>query len=97
MTLAPNTKDRPAVRHPASDDARGRLPGLGSMPPPLPDPIPANELQTGRRDTLDRLMPEVYDELRAVARRQLSGREGGGTLSTTRAKLLTKLSNASMW
>jgi RNA polymerase sigma factor (TIGR02999 family) len=28
-------------------------------------------------------MPEVYDELRALARRQLSGREGGGTLNTT--------------
>jgi RNA polymerase sigma factor (TIGR02999 family) len=38
---------------------------------------------TGRRDTLDRLMPEVYEELRAIAKRQLSGREGGGTLSTT--------------
>jgi len=47
------------------------------------DPIPTNDLLTGRRDTLDRLMPEVYDELRAIARRQLSGREGGGTLSTT--------------
>jgi len=28
-------------------------------------------------------MPEVYDDLRVIARRQLSGREGGGTLSTT--------------
>jgi len=28
-------------------------------------------------------MPEVYDALRVIARRQLSGREGGGTLSTT--------------
>ena len=28
-------------------------------------------------------MPVVYDELRAIARRQLSRREGGGTLSTT--------------
>ena len=28
-------------------------------------------------------MPEVYDELRGIARRQLAGREGGGTLSTT--------------
>jgi RNA polymerase sigma factor (TIGR02999 family) len=53
------------------------------MGPPARDPIPTNELQTGRRDTLDRLMPEVYDELRAIARRQLSGREGGGTLSST--------------
>ena len=53
------------------------------MGPSPHDPTPLNELLTGRRDTLDRLMPEVYDELRAIARRQLSGREGGGTLSTT--------------
>jgi len=53
------------------------------MGPAARDPISSNELQAGRRDTLDRLVPEVYDELRAIARRQLSGREGGGTLSTT--------------
>ena len=53
------------------------------MGPSPRDPIPLNELLTGRRDTLDRLMPEVYEALRAIARRQLSVREGGGTLSTT--------------
>lgn len=41
------------------------------------------ELCAGRRDTLDGLMPGVYDELRAIARRQLGQREIGGTLSTT--------------
>jgi len=34
-------------------------------------------------------MPEVYEELRVIARRQLSGREGGDTLSTTGADLDT--------
>jgi RNA polymerase sigma factor (TIGR02999 family) len=53
------------------------------MGPSERDPVPLTELLTGRQDTLDRLMPEVYEELRIVARRQLSGREGGGTLSTT--------------
>ena len=53
------------------------------MGPPVGDPTSAQELVTGRRDTLDRLMPAVYDELRSIARRQLAGREGGGTLSTT--------------
>jgi len=53
------------------------------------DPIPTNNLLTGRRDTLDRLMPEVYEGLRVIARRQLAGREGGGTLSTTGADLDT--------
>ena len=48
-----------------------------------PNPISTSELLTGRRDSLDRLMPEVYEELRGVARRRLAGREGGGTLSTT--------------
>ena len=33
--------------------------------------------------TLDRLVPAVYDELRAIARRQLSARGPGNTLSTT--------------
>jgi RNA polymerase sigma factor, TIGR02999 family len=41
------------------------------------------ELRVGRRDTLDRLVPLVYDELHAIARRQLSRRDVGGTLSTT--------------
>jgi RNA polymerase sigma factor (TIGR02999 family) len=42
-----------------------------------------SELRLGRRDTLDRLMPLVYDELHAIARRQLARRDAGGTLSTT--------------
>ena len=41
------------------------------------------ELRSGRRDTLDRLMPVVYEHLRVIASRQLALREGGGTLSTT--------------
>ena len=35
------------------------------------------------KDSLDRLVPAVYDELRGVARRQLSARGPGNTLSTT--------------
>jgi RNA polymerase sigma factor (TIGR02999 family) len=42
-----------------------------------------DELRSGRRDTLDRLMPIVYDHLRVIASRQLALREGNGTLSTT--------------
>lgn len=41
------------------------------------------ELRSGRRDTLDRLMPIVYEQLRLIARRQLAIRERGATLSTT--------------
>jgi RNA polymerase sigma factor (TIGR02999 family) len=33
--------------------------------------------------SLDRLVPAVYDELRAIARRRLSARDPGNTLSTT--------------
>jgi RNA polymerase sigma factor (TIGR02999 family) len=43
-----------------------------------PDPVQ----ETGRVDPLDALMPAVYDQLRAIARRQLAG-SGGGTLTTT--------------
>lgn len=38
---------------------------------------------TGSRKSLDQLMPLVYEDLRAIARRQLAMRAGGGTLSTT--------------
>jgi RNA polymerase sigma factor (TIGR02999 family) len=53
------------------------------MRPSTPDAVPPDEAPDGRGDSLDRLMPEVYDELRAVARRQLAVRAGGGTLNTT--------------
>lgn len=43
------------------------------------------ELRSGRRESLDALLPVVYDELRVIAHRQLGarGRAGGGTLATT--------------
>jgi RNA polymerase sigma factor (TIGR02999 family) len=41
------------------------------------------ELRAGGREALDRLMPVVYEELRAIAHRQLVARGGGGTLQTT--------------
>lgn len=43
----------------------------------------APESRSGDPDALDRLMPIVYEHLRVIARHQLAGREGGGTLSTT--------------
>ena len=43
----------------------------------------ASESGSGQRDALDGLLPGTYDELRAIARRQLALREIGGTLSTT--------------
>ena len=41
------------------------------------------ELRGGRQETLDRLMPVVYEQLRLIARHQLAIREPGATLSTT--------------
>ena len=43
------------------------------------------ELRSGTRVSLDRILPLVYDELRAIAHRQLAARGGarGGTLQTT--------------
>lgn len=35
------------------------------------------------RESLDQLMPQAYESLREIARRQLAMRSGGGTLSTT--------------
>jgi RNA polymerase sigma factor (TIGR02999 family) len=65
------------------NQARDTFQAWNLMAQSAPNPIPTSELLTGRRDTLDRLMPEVYEELRGIARRQLVGREGGGTLSAT--------------
>ena len=41
------------------------------------------ELRSGRLESLDRLLPLVYEELRAMAHRQLAARGRGGTLQTT--------------
>ena len=43
----------------------------------------SQELLSGREDSLDRLMPAVYDELRAIARRHLAGSDANGTLTPT--------------
>ena len=40
-------------------------------------------LKSGRRESLDSLMPLVYEHLRLIARHQLALRPGGATLSTT--------------
>ena len=41
------------------------------------------ELRSGSKASLDRLVPLLYDELRAIAHRQLAFRAHGGTLATT--------------
>jgi RNA polymerase sigma factor (TIGR02999 family) len=48
---------------------------------PRPDVL--GELRSGRQASLDRLVPLVYAELRAIAHRQLGGHDRGNTLSTT--------------
>ena len=48
--------------------------------PPRTDVLEA--LRGGRHDSLDRLMPMVYDELRAIAHRHLAGRRSGDSLVT---------------
>jgi RNA polymerase sigma factor (TIGR02999 family) len=42
-----------------------------------------DELRSGGRDALDRLLPIVYRELRAIAHRQLARWPAGGTIATT--------------
>lgn len=41
------------------------------------------ELSEGKRDSFDRLVPLVYEELRRIAREQLKAEKGGHTLSAT--------------
>ncbi|HEX6643174.1 MAG TPA: ECF-type sigma factor [Gemmatimonadales bacterium] len=45
--------------------------------------LTSQELLSGRADSLDRLMPAVYDELRAIARKQLAASDANGTLTPT--------------
>jgi RNA polymerase sigma factor (TIGR02999 family) len=42
-----------------------------------------DDLRSGRREALDRILPLVYQELRAIAHRRLAARESTGTLVTT--------------
>ena len=41
------------------------------------------ELQSGSRESIDRLVPQLYHELRAIAHRQIARQPRGGTLDTT--------------
>jgi RNA polymerase sigma factor (TIGR02999 family) len=40
-------------------------------------------LRSGSRESLDRLVPELYEELRAIAHRRIARQPDGGTLETT--------------
>jgi RNA polymerase sigma factor (TIGR02999 family) len=56
------------------------------MPPPHVDPTVSDLLQrwrNGESGALDQLMPRVYGELHALARRQLQGERSDHTLQTT--------------
>lgn len=56
------------------------------MPPPAPSDDTTQlllELRSGDRSALDRLVPQVYDELHRIAHRELARRGAGGTLRTT--------------
>jgi RNA polymerase sigma factor (TIGR02999 family) len=49
----------------------------------VPDPDLLTDIRSGQRASLDRLVPLVYAELRAIAHRHLGAQGRGGTLSTT--------------
>ena len=51
-------------------------------PSTLPNDV-LTELRSGNRESLDQLLPLVYQELRAMAHRQLGARGRAGTLQTT--------------
>lgn len=50
---------------------------------PADESVPSREILSGRQDSLDRLMPAVYEELRAVARHHLARHDANGTLTPT--------------
>jgi RNA polymerase sigma factor (TIGR02999 family) len=46
-------------------------------------PAVLDALRSGSRESLDRLVPQLYQQLRLIAHRQLGRRPHGGTLQTT--------------
>ena len=54
---------------------------MSDTPPPPADVLA--RLRAGGHESLDQLLPVVYEELRVIAHRHLSVRAGGGTLQTT--------------
>ena len=71
--------------------------GPGPMGQPSCEAVAAQEGLSGRQDSLDRLMPTVYEELRVIARHHLARRDAGTTLSPTGLvhEAYLKLSNGS--
>ena len=49
----------------------------------MTSPSVLTELRSGSRESLDRLIPVLYQQLRAIAHRQIVRRANGGTLDTT--------------
>jgi RNA polymerase sigma factor (TIGR02999 family) len=50
---------------------------------PVPQTDVLTELRSGSRESLDRLVPVLYEELRVIAHRHLTRQAPGGTLETT--------------
>ena len=74
---APARRRREAMTHPqpgAADDAASRQHTVARL---------LEEVSAGRREALDALVPLVYDELHALARRQRRRWQGDETLDTT--------------
>jgi len=70
--------------HDARQSAGG--PGVTTPPAGIAGPGPTDllaDLRSGRQESLDALIPVVYDELRVIAHRQLRRRAPGATLATT--------------
>jgi RNA polymerase sigma factor (TIGR02999 family) len=73
-------RQNPTSRDPAAvPDRSSRI----AMNAQSPESSVLSELRSGKRGALDQLIPLVYQELRAIAHRQLAARAAHGTLSTT--------------
>ena len=79
------TTIRAETRHCVSQVPAG---GLGRLQKQMNDsanlsPAVLTILRNGSRESLDRLVPQMYEELRAIAHRQIARRPDGGTIDTT--------------
>lgn len=66
-----------------NDGSADRPMSTDDIPTPGEVTLILRQAADGHRQSLDRIFPLVYDELRGLARRQLAGQPAGRTLTTT--------------
>jgi RNA polymerase sigma factor (TIGR02999 family) len=81
--IAPRERRTSVERGPSERRCPGRAFPAEQMSAPTESPAILTALHGGSRESIERLVPLLYEQLRAIAHRQLGRRPNGGTLQTT--------------